>query len=384
MRDPKLQFRILAQKGNARAGEFTLNGVTVKTPIFMPVWTKATIKWLILDLLRDPHYIGDLPPINLILANTFHLFLHPGADIIQEAGVTNLLVRDGEKLGWLHSFENWDQLILTDSWGFQAFSLAKGKSGKSLAKLTEDGVKFHSPYDGTQHFFSPEWTVDTQCKFWSDIMMMLDVCSPAWITKKKYYYQMKTTHARAERQYDHFMQKYDTERGVLFPIVQWWTYEDLREESLAALSPFAYDGIAVGGVSVGESYEDIVRIMHFTWPKLPVDKPRYIMGIGTPESVREAILAWFDMFDCVLPTRLGRHGTAMTDQWYIKLKNAQYKNDFSPLDESDSFVSKHYTKAYLHHLIKENEMLGGILLSLHNILHLHRLVQKMRNEILGG
>lgn len=370
MKDPKLQFRILAQKGNARAGEFILNGVKVETPIFMPVWTKATIKWLILDMLRDPQYIGDLPPINLILANTFHLFLHPWADIIQEA--------------WgLHTFENWNQLILTDSWGFQAFSLAQGKSGKPLAKLTEDGVKFRSPYDWSPHFFSPEGTVDTQCKFWSDIMMMLDVCSPSWITKKKYYYQMKTTHARAERQYNHFMEKYDKERWVLFPIVQWWIYEDLREESLAALQPFAYDGIAVGGVSVGESYEDIVRIMHFIWPKLPVDKPRYIMGIGTPESVREAILAWFDMFDCVLPTRLGRHGTAMTDQWYLRLKNSQYKNDFSPLDDSDSFVSKHYTKAYLHHLIKENEMLWGILLSLHNILHLHRLVQKMRNEILG-
>jgi queuine tRNA-ribosyltransferase len=365
----KLQFRVLATKWNARAGEFTVNGVTVQTPVFMPVWTKATIKWLILDILRDPKYIGDLPAINLILANTFHLFLHPGESIIQQAG-------------WLHTFENRDQLILTDSGWFQAFSLAHGKSGKSLAKLTEDGVKFRSPSDGSKHFFSPEWTVDVQCALWSDIMMMLDVCSPAGITKKKYYYQMKTTHERARRQYEHFMPKYEQSRGVLFPIVQWWTYEDLREESLAALQPFAYDGIAVGGVSVGESYEDIARVMQFIWPKLPQDKPRYIMGIGTPESIREAILAWFDMFDCVLPTRLGRHGVAMTSQWNLRLKNAQYKNDFTPLDDDNGFVSKNYTKAYLHHLVKENEMLGGVLLSLHNIMYLHRLVQKMREEIL--
>lgn len=367
---PKLQFKLLATKGNARAGEFTLNGVTVQTPVFMPVGTKATIKGLILDLLRDPQYIGDLPPINLILANTFHLFLRPWADVVEQAW-------------WLHKFENWNQLILTDSGGFQAFSLAHGRSGKSLAKLTEDGVKFRSPHDGSAHFFSPEGTVDTQCALWSDIMMMLDVCSPAWITQKKYYYQMKTTHAWAERQYNHFMQKYEQTKGVLFPIVQWGTYEDLRLESLAALQPFAYDGLAVGGVSVGESYEDICRIMHFIGHKMPADKPRYIMGIGTPESVKEAILAWFDMFDCVLPTRLGRHGVAMTDQWYIKLRNAEYKNDFSPLDDTDSFISTRYTKAYLHHLIRENEMLGWVLLSLHNILHLHRITTRMRKEILG-
>ncbi len=365
----KLQFKVLATKGNARAGEFTLNGVTVQTPVFMPVWTKATIKWLILDLLRDPKYIWDLPPINLILANTFHLFLHPGADIVQQA--------------WgIHTFENRNQLILTDSGGFQAFSLAKWKSGKPLAKLMPDGVKFRSPYDWSQHFFSPEGTLDTQIALWSDIMMMLDVCSPAWITQKKYYYQMKTTHEWARRQYEHLMPKYEQTKWVLFPIVQWWTYEDLREESLAALLPYAHDGIAVWGVSVWESYEDICRVMHFIWPKLPQDKPRYIMWIGTPESIREAILAWFDMFDCVLPTRLWRHGVAMTSQWNLKLKNAQYKNDFSPLDDSDSFVSKNYTKAYLHHLIKENEILGGVLLSLHNIMHLHRLVQTMREDIL--
>ncbi len=367
---PKLQYKLLAQKGNARVGEFTLNGVTVQTPVFMPVWTKATIKGLILDLLRDPQYIADLPPINLILANTFHLFLRPWADTVQQAW-------------WLHKFENRDKLILTDSGWFQAFSLAQSKSWKPLAKLMPDGVKFRSPSDGSAHFFSPEGTVDTQCMLWSDIMMMLDVCSPAWITQKKYYYQMKTTHERARRQFEHYMPKYEQNRGVLFPIVQWWTYEDLREESLAALTPYAYDGIAVGWVSVGESYEDICRVMHFIWPKLPADKPRYIMGIGTPESVREAILAWFDMFDCVLPTRLGRHGVAMTDKWLLRLKHAQYKNDFTPLDDTNSFVSTHYTKAYLHHLVRENEMLWWVLLSLHNIMHLHRLVNNMRKEILG-
>lgn len=373
----KLSFRVLKTRGNARAGEITLNGVTLQTPVFMPVGTKGTVKGLVLDMLRDPQYMGaSLPPINMILANTFHLYLRPGDDLIKEAG-------------GLHKFENRDQLILTDSGGFQAFSLGQGKrdgkskSQKPLSKITEDGVKFRSIHDGSTHFFAPEKVVDIQMNFGSDIMMMLDVCSPAGISQKKFHKQMQLTHRRAERQYEYFMKKYDEARGVLFPIVQGGLYEELRQESIDALSRFATDGIAVGGVSVGESPEDVARIVSYVGPKLPADKPRYLMGIGTEEMVRHAIENGFDMFDCVLPTRLGRHGVAMTSEGNIKLSNAKYRHDHTPLDPgSDCITSRNYTRAYLHHLVRENEMLAGTLLSLHNIRYLHNLVEKIRNEIL--
>lgn len=332
-------------------------------------------------MLRDPHYMGTkLPPINLILANTFHLYLRPGAELIQEAGS-------------IHTFENRNQLILTDSGGFQAFSLgqagreSKGikssKSSKPMSKITADGVKFRSIHDGSQHFFSPEGCVDIQMKLGSDIMMMLDVCSPMGITEKKFHQQMNLTHKRAKMQYEYFQTKYDEARGVLFPIVQGGLYEAFRQESIDALTPYATDGIAVGGVSVGESHDDVARIVSFVGPKLPPAVPHYLMGVGTEEMIRHAIDNGFDMFDCVIPTRLGRHGVAMTKNGNIKLSNAQYRNDHTPLDpESDCITSRNYTKAYLHHLVRENEMLAGTLLSLHNIRYLHNLVESIKKEIL--
>lgn len=271
----------------------------------MPVGTKATIKGLILDLLRDPKYIGgDLPPIDLILANTYHLYLRPGHELI-------------EKAGGVHKFENRPGLILTDSGGFQAFSLGlakKTKTGKPLAKLTEDGIKFRSIHDGSTHFFSPEGTVDIQAALGSDIMMMLDVCSPPGLPRKKFQHQMRMTHRWAKRQYDHMEKNYNKFRGVLFPIVQGGTDMELREESVKVLSEFAKDGIAVGGVSVGEPQEKIEEVVKFVGPKLPNHVPRYLMGIGDPKNIRLAIENGFDMFDCVLPTRLGRHGNYYTDQ----------------------------------------------------------------------
>jgi queuine tRNA-ribosyltransferase len=211
----------------------------------MPVWTKATIKWLILDLLRDPHYIWThIEPIKLILANTFHLYLRPGNELIKAAW-------------WLHKFENWnDWLILTDSWGFQVFSLWLWKkndwwfSHNVRMKLTEEWVKFSSPHDGSKHFFTPEKVVDIQSDFWSDIMMVLDVCSPWDADKKHTARQMQMTHRWAKRAFDHFWPRYDETRGVLFPIVQWWTYLDLRQESIETLSEYAWDWIAIWGVSV--------------------------------------------------------------------------------------------------------------------------------------
>lgn len=376
MSSSKLKFTIQATKGKARAGTIELNWITVQTPCFMPVGTKATIKWLFLDMMRDAHYLGeDLPPINLILANTYHLYLRPWAELIKNHG-------------WLHKFENRPWLILTDSWGFQVFSLwlsKTSKSGKPLAKLTEDGIKFRSIHDGSSHFFSPEWTVDVQCDLGSDIMMMLDVCSPPGLSKKKFHNQMKLTHAWAKRQYDHLEKKYDSVRWVLFPIVQWGTDMDLRQESIDTLSAYAKDGIAVGGVSVGEPLEKIQQVIEFCGDKLPADKPRYLMWIGDPINIRYAIENGFDMFDCVLPTRLGRHGMYYTDDGYHKIGRSKHKDDMSPLtDDCLCYTCKNFTKAYLHHLHKEKEMLSSSLLSLHNIAYLHRMMKEMRDEILGG
>ena len=379
----KLNFTILKQKWNARVWQITLNGVTLTTPVFMPVWTKATIKWMILDMLKDKKYIWDLPEIQLILANTFHLYLRPGDELIKEA--------------WgLHTFENWDKLILTDSGGFQVFSLWLGKNAESTIiqdgggshevkmKLMENGVKFRSPYDGSKHEFTPEWVVDIQCNLWSDIMMVLDVCSPSGADKKTIEQHMQMTHRRAKRAFDHLKPKYDDVRWVLFPIVQWGTYLDLRQQSVDFLSQYARDGIAVWWVSVGESKELIREVVAFTASKLPVDKPRYLMGVGTPEDIRHAIEEWFDMFDCVLPTRLGRHGQAFGAHENIKINNAKYRKDFTPLtDDCGCYTCKNFTKAYLHHLIKEKEMLGGILLSLHNIAYIHKIVEDWKADMLA-
>lgn len=379
----KLNFKILKQKWNARVWQITLNGVTLTTPVFMPVWTKATIKGMILDLLKDPKYIGDLPEIQLILANTFHLYLRPGDALIKEAG-------------GLHTFENRDKLILTDSGGFQVFSLGLGKSdawsiiqdwwwGHDVKmKLMEDGVKFRSPYDGSKHMFTPEWVVDIQCNLWSDIMMVLDVCSPSGADKKTIEKHMHMTHRRAKRAFDHLQPKYDDVRGVLFPIVQWWTHLDLRQQSVDFLSQYAWDGIAVGGVSVGESKDLIRDVVAFTASKLPADKPRYLMGVGTPEDITHAVEQWFDMFDCVLPTRLWRHWEAFSADGHIKLKNAKHTKDFTPLTTDCScYTCKNFTKAYLHHLIKEKEMLWGILLSLHNVVYLHKIVEDWKKDMLS-
>ncbi len=382
----KLRFKILKQAGNARVWEITLNGVTLTTPVFMPVGTKATIKWMVLDMLQDPKYIGDLPMINLILANTFHLYLRPGEKLIKKA--------------WgLHKFEHWDGLILTDSGGFQVFSLGLWKAKWLMTndewqmntwghdvkiKLTEEWVKFRSPYDGSKHMFTPENVVDIQCDLWSDIMMVLDVCSPGQAEKKDVEKQMEMTHRWAKRAFDHFDPKYKKARGVLFPIVQWGTHLDLRQKSIDFLSEYARDGIAVWWVSVGESKSLVRNVVEFVGPQLPVDKPRYLMGVGTPEDIRHAIEQGFDMFDCVLPTRLGRHGEAFSDKWNIKISQSKYTDDLSPLTKNcGCYTCKNFTKAYLHHLNREKEMLSGILLSLHNIVYLHTLVEKWKEKKLA-
>ena len=232
--------------------------------------------------------------------------------------------------------------------------------------------------------FTPEWVVDIQCNLWSDIMMVLDVCSPSGADKTTIEKHMQMTHRRAKRAFDHLKPKYADVRGVLFPIVQWWTHLDLRQQSVDFLSHYARDGIAVGGVSVGESKELIREVVAFTASKLPTDKPRYLMGVGTPEDITHAIEEWFDMFDCVLPTRLGRHGQAFATGGNVKITNAKYTKDFTPLtDDCGCYTCKNFTKAYLHHLIKEKEMLWGILLSLHNIMYLHKIVEDWKTSMLS-
>lgn len=381
----KLKFKILKQKWNARVWEIELNWIKLTTPVFMPVGTKATIKGLFLDVLKNEKILWDLTPIKLILANTFHLYLRPWDELIKKAW-------------WLHKFENWeDGLILTDSGGFQVFSLWLGQENPPKSplkkgdrnghvhnvdiKLVEDGVHFRSPYDGSKHFFSPEKVVDIQCNLWSDIMMVLDVCSPWNSDKKTLYSQMQQTHRWAKRAYDHFMKKYDKVKWVLFPIVQWWTDLEMRKESAEYLSQFATDGIAIWWVSVWESKEKVREVVEFTTPLLPSDKPRYLMWVGTPEDLLHAIEHWVDMFDCVLATRLGRHGVAFSDKWNVNLNNAKFKEDFSPLDDTVEWL-KNYSKSYINHLLKENEMLWWIILSLHNILYLHKILENWKKKFL--
>lgn len=378
MFDQKLQFTIHNKKGNARAWTIFLNGIEVPTPVFMPVWTKASIKWIFLDMLRNPDYLWDLEPIMIMLSNTFHLYLRPWESLIKESG-------------GVQKFMNWPGLVLTDSGGFQVFSLwlnkqANGGMNKKwpIVSVKEEWIKFQSPIDGSKHFMTPEDCVDIQSSLWSDIMMVLDVCSPWWSDISTYKKQMDMTHRRATRQFEYLTKHRDEFRWVLFPIVQWWTDRNLRQESIDYLSQYAIDGIAVWWVSVWESRELIQDITTFCGVKLPDNVPRYLMGIGDPETIRHAIYAGFDMFDCVMPTRLGRHGIAYSDEWNIHLKNACYRNDYSPLwSAAKNGLSKIYTKAYIHHLLREKEMLWWLILSLHNIFYLHQMVDEIRKDIMN-
>ena len=251
-------------------------------------------------------------------------------------------------------------------------------------KLTEEWVKFSSPHDGSKHFFTPEKVVDIQSDFWSDIMMVLDVCSPWDADKKHTARQMQMTHRWAKRAFDYFWPKYNETRGVLFPIVQWWTYLDLRQESIEALSQYAWDWIAIWWVSVWEEREKVQEVIQYTAPKLPNNKPRYLMWVWTPEDFRFAIEQWVDMFDCVSATRLWRHGIIFSDEWNIKITNARYANDFSPLTSNcDCYACRYLTKAYFHHLLREKEVLWWALLWLHNIVYLERILEDWKRKFLS-
>ena len=343
--------------GSARTGLLTLPHGTVRTPVFMPVGTNATVKAVSKESLEE---IG----FEIILANTYHLFLRPGPDLIKEAG-------------GLHGFSKWQKNFLTDSGGFQVFSLAK------LRKIGAEGVAFQSHIDGSRHFFTPENIVETQAKFNSDIQMQLDVCTGWNEGRKEAERALAITTDWAKRALSEW--KRETERGYrgfLFPIVQGNFFEDLRKESALFVSSLDTAGIAIGGLSVGEPAEEFVRFLRYTVQYLPESKPKYVMGIGTPEYILEAVASGIDMFDCVLPTRNARNGSYFTHDGMLSIKQERFAHDFSPIDaECTCKVCRTYSRAYLRHLFKEQEILSAMLSSYHNLYFLHAMMGEIRNAI---
>ena len=345
-------------KTSARTGIMHLPHGDVHTPVFMPVGTNATVKAMTKDWLEE---IG----FEIILANTYHLYLRPGADLLEEAG-------------GLHGFSGWKRNFLTDSGGFQVFSLA------TFRKITEEGVHFQSHIDGSRHLLTPENVVKFQTQFNSDIQMQLDVCTGFDTPKDKAKEALKITSDWALRAKAEWLKMQDEKqyKGSLFPIVQGNFYKDLREQSADFVTKLDSDGIAIGGLSVGEPYDVYAEMLNFTANLLPKDKPRYVMGIGTPDYILEAVANGIDMFDCVLPTRIARHGTLMTSQGRITIKKQEYEYDFGPLDpECDCYTCKNYSRAYLRHLFRCNEGLGSRLLSIHNLRFLIKLMEDARTAI---
>ena len=340
------------EQSGTRCGILSTPHGDIETPIYMPVGTLATVKSLTPEELKE---IGS----QIILSNTYHLFLRPGHEIVKKAG-------------GLHKFMNWDRPILTDSGGFQVFSLS------SLRKLSEDGVEFRSHLNGQKFFFTPEYCMEVQNALGSDIIMALDHCTEWGMSEKDAKNSMELTLRWLERCYN--AQK--NPKQMLFPIVQGNFYDNLRVESLKRSIPFAKCGIAIGGLSIGEPKSEMLRIFDLLQPHYPENMPRYAMGIGTPEDLIEGVLRGIDMFDCVLATRIARNGTAFTSRGKVVVRNGKYKEDFSTLDEEcDCYACKNYTKAYIRHLINANEILGARLLSIHNLRFLIRLMEDIRKSI---
>ena len=339
----------------ARAGIFHTPHGDIETPVYMPVGTQATVKGM---LPKDLKEIGS----QIILSNTYHLYMRPGDELIARAG-------------GLHKFMNWARPILTDSGGFQVFSLA------SLNKITDEGVTFSSHVDGSRHTFTPELAMRIQHNLGSDVIMAFDQCSEYGYDHTMARLAMERTARWLERCY----RAHDNEHQALFPIIQGNVYKDLRRESLERCRPFVKHGIAIGGLSVGEPKPLMYEVMDDLQPLLPTDVPRYLMGVGSPDCLVEGVMRGVDMFDCVLATRVARNGTALTSRGKVVVRNGKYKEDFTPLDpECDCYCCRNYTKAYLRHLVNVGEMAGAMLLSLHNIAYLHRLMRGLRESILGG
>jgi queuine tRNA-ribosyltransferase len=346
----------------ARTGKLTTDHGEVDTPIFMPVGTAGTVKAV------HQRELADDLKAQIILGNTYHLYLRPGIDILNEAG-------------GLHKFMNWDKPILTDSGGYQVYSLA------GIRKLTPEGALFSSHIDGSKHLFTPERIVDIQRIIGADIIMALDECTPYPCDHKKAKKSLDLTHDWLARGFEHFYQTKPVYKHYqsFFPIVQGSTYHDLREASAIEASRYPADGFAIGGLSVGEPEEVMYEMVKVVNGILPVDKPRYLMGVGTPVNLLEAISMGIDMFDCVMPTRNGRNGMLFTRNGIMNMRNNKWKNDFSPVDpESACFVDQQYSKAYLRHLIISKEILGAQIASLHNLSFYLWLMEETRNQIKAG
>ena len=351
------KFELLATDGRARRGRLTLPHGVVETPVFMPVGTYGTVKAMTPQALRDIE-------AQICLGNTFHLWLRPGLAVVQAHG-------------GLHRFMGWEKPILTDSGGFQVFSLG------ALRKITEEGVKFASPIDGAKLFLTPEESMRIQTVLNSDIVMIFDECTPYPASHDEAAKSMRLSLRWAKRSREEFDRQENP--NTLFAIVQGGMYEDLRDESLAALEEIGFFGFAIGGLSVGEPKEDMERILAHTAPKLPADKPHYLMGVGTPEDIVYAVGEGIDMFDCVMPTRNARNGHLFTRYGDVKIKNARYREDTRPLDEScDCYACRNFSRAYLHHLFRTGEILGSMLNTIHNLRYYQVLMEEIRAAIAAG
>ena len=349
-----MSFKVTNTNNLARRGVLQTKTSTIQTPVFMPVGTYGSVKGLTPKQLHD---IG----FEIILSNAYHLEIRPGSNMVSS-------------LGGLHKFMGWNKSILTDSGGFQIWSL------DSLKKVSDKGVSFKSPVDGSSLFMSPEDSIDIQMKLNTDIIMVLDECTKYPANEKDTSQSMELTHAWARRSKTHF-KKMNT-KNLLFGIVQGGFHKKLRLQSLDYITQLNFDGIAIGGLSVGESKVEKTMVLKSLAKHLPKDKPRYVMGIGTPEDLVEAVRYGIDMFDCVMPTRNARNGHVFTNDGILKIRNAIHKSSDRPLDEScDCYTCKNFSRGYLHHLEKCNEILASTLLTIHNLTHYYKLMSKIRSSI---
>ena len=344
----------VCRQSGARIGRFYTPHGVIETPVFMPVGTKATVKSL------SPEEVEEAGS-QILLSNTYHLYLRPGHEIVKKAG-------------GLHDFMNWHKPILTDSGGFQVFSLSETR------KVTEEGVTFSSFIDGSRHFMTPEKSMEIQMALGSDIVMAFDECSAAGVDFGYAEKAMLRTENWLKRSYSAMT----SEHQILFPIIQGNMYPELRIESIKRSLPYAQCGIAIGGLSVGEPKPVMYEMLDVLREHYPENMPRYLMGVGSADCIIEGVIRGIDMFDCVLPTRTARNGTAMTFKGNLTIRNAKYKEDFTPVEEDcDCYCCKHYTRAYVRHLINTDEIFGGRLLSIHNIRFLHRFVAKIKEAIMN-
>jgi queuine tRNA-ribosyltransferase len=356
-----MQFKLIAKDSasKARAGEIQTDHGAIETPIFMPVGTAGTVK-----AVNQQQLVEDIEA-QIILGNTYHLYLRPGLEIIESAG-------------GLHKFNHWDRPILTDSGGYQVYSLAHRR------KIKEEGVKFASHIDGSQQFFTPESVMDIQRTIGADIIMAFDECTPYPCDYNYAKRSMQMTHRWLKRCCDRFDStepKYGYEQ-TLFPIVQGSTYKDLRKESAESIASFEREGNAIGGLSVGEPADEMYEMCQVVCDILPEDKPRYLMGVGTPSNILENIALGVDMFDCVMPSRNARNGMLFTKNGILNMRNEKWKNDHSPIDpDGESFVDTYYSKAYLRHLMVSKEILGAQISTLHNLTFYIWLVKEARRQI---